>query len=1149
MSAEGTPGFTPEIPKKGQRADFYARVRFCCKFGKSSKSILKYFAADAKHLVDKRPSDSTFVVTVLGLLENEDDQTKEMFIIEAINSNKRLASEVGGQDQTPALHSAIRARNKEIVCALLKNDADISLVDKKGRGPLHCAAETGDLDIVKALIDGKDGPSSSALVSVQDSYGITPIGEACRHGHSDVVEYLLRKFPDAGQRAGSGGRTSLHIAAHFGHLGVIKMLLDLKMPVKDAITGEPTRFANAQGENTPATDARAMFDVNQKTLDGRTALSLACRRGDLSIVKFLLEKHADAKILSKNGENCLWDAARTGHDKIVGFLLEKKELADKTNRLNSSGITLLSACCTAKSHTIARQLLAKGADCTIANKDGSKPITEAILCCDMESLSILLDSQKFYDNPSEALSYEVGGKRSTALHLACQRHDLKLIKFLVSKIRFADCIDKLKDGQDMTILHEASRMGFSRAVAFLLSDYPPFVKVTNDEGWTPLHYACHEALGYRNLTSISQMKDVNSDHGTNIEMNESEYRENYAETVRLLVSAGADVKAQNHNGNTALHLAAIQGHTRRVSTILDMLADKAALAFESALELLCKPPPFNERGQTLTVRLQYAGAQDQPPHFLNNYKVEILDLYKDQFIQHSASINEALYSGDPSEMMKELWTRIDKLDENYGSLWPIQSTFPDDTVPIHLHEMDDGGLDSTQHYQSFRSLMAPLQWQGSNREARTDRLYEAPALNNDQILGKNVRNDVDKRAYGFQVNVDQLWIWVLDEIVTSTTHRLDWEINPMGGAIVDSLRDAMGKIGEVPMDAYEMAAFIMTSCISSVDTHFPMTSRDEPLPRMEDYSALAEFAYAIDQHTSRRDSSCSIPEHFRVNIKEAFNNAIAKISISEIKLYNMFVGKENRKFPALPSSRWQASMTKAPEDAVAVLSREIKDMRDELKILRLIAEKQKAVQAEFRRLAFPPEHHLPVRDMVQELVHMDRAAERIEASINVTFALQHNAKAFEQARTAVSQGRVMVVFTLVTIVFLPLSFFTSLFAMQFETSRATPGWVYGIMLGVSAVIVLAICSYVFHFWDWYAEMKKRNKMMMIRKWLVQALASIAVHLYETPPLNHVLFRYDVLFRAISGISAWAQGAEDVPDRESDYWGRNAASVSGSESKA
>ncbi|KAM3509998.1 hypothetical protein MY11210_006103 [Beauveria gryllotalpidicola] len=721
MSAEGTPGFTPEIPKKGQRADFYARVRFCCKFGKSSKSILKYFAADAKHLVDKRPSDSTFVVTVLGLLENEDDQTKEMFIIEAINSNKRLASEVGGQDQTPALHSAIRARNKEIVCALLKNDADISLVDKKGRGPLHCAAETGDLDIVKALIDGKDGPSSSALVSVQDSYGITPIGEACRHGHSDVVEYLLRKFPDAGQRAGSGGRTSLHIAAHFGHLGVIKMLLDLKMPVKDAITGEPTRFANAQGENTPATDARAMFDVNQKTLDGRTALSLACRRGDLSIVKFLLEKHADAKILSKNGENCLWDAARTGHDKIVGFLLEKKELADKTNRLNSSGITLLSACCTAKSHTIARQLLAKGADCTIANKDGSKPITEAILCCDMESLSILLDSQKFYDNPSEALSYEM-----------------------------------------------------------------PYV-----------------APAWR-CDTLYQSSDY--------------------------------------------------------TALLDFYQDKETIIHGT---------------RTL-----------------------------DEYFYHSC-------------------------------------------------------LDS--------SLEESIQ-----------------ALNNDQILGKNVRNDVDKRAYGFQVNVDQLWIWVLDEktVVTSTTHRLDWEINPMGGAIVDSLRDAMGKIGEVPMDAYEMAAFIMTSCISSVDTHFPMTSRDEPLPRMEDYSALAEFAYAIDQHTSRRDSSCSIPEHFRVNIKEAFNNAIAKISISEIKLYNMFVGKENRKFPALPSSRWQASMTKAPEDAVAVLSREIKDMRDELKILRLIAEKQKAVQAEFRRLAFPPEHHLPVRDMVQELVHMDRAAERIEASVS-----------------------------------------------------------------------------------------------------------------------------------------------------------------------
>ncbi|KAM3432251.1 hypothetical protein MY4824_006685 [Beauveria thailandica] len=1348
MSAEGTPGVTTENPhpQKVQRADFYGRVRYCCMFGKSSKSILKYFVANAKHLVDKKPSDPTFVVAVLKLLKNEDDQTKEMFITEAIYSNKRLASEVGGPDQTPALHSAIRARKKEIVYALLRNDADASLVDKKGRGPLHCAAETGELDIVKALIEGKDGPSSSALVSAQDSYGITPIGEACRHGHPGVAEYLLRKFPDAGQRAGSGGRTPLHIAADSGHLGVIKMLLDFNILVNDGGTGETARFADSEGENTPSTDARAMFDINQKTVAGRTALNLACRRGDLSIVKLLLEKHADPGILSKNGENCLWDAARTGHDKIVGFLLEKKDLADKINRLNSSGITLLSACCSAKSHTIVRQLLAKGADCTIANKDGSKPITEAILCCDVESLSILLESPKFSENPREALSYEVGGKRSTALHLACQRHDIKLIEFLVSKMRSADCIDKLNDGQDMTVLHEASRMGFSRAVTFLLDEYPLFVKAANNEGWTPLHCACHEALGYRNVTSISQMKDVNSDHGTTIEMDEWEYRENYADTVRILVDRGADVKAQNNNGNTALHLAAMQGHTERVSTILDMLADEAALlilnnnketplvcslkkrraqvaemlvdemrwitfagdetrddllrffiqrrdhrlvasilykeartskharlssisqgdkalvlaafigsprlvwwllqssipgttlnrdiaaaklvcteetlarqqagrrysisdlgdltterhltAFESVLELLRKPPPFNERGQTLTVRSQYAGAQDQPPHFLNNYKVEILDLYKDQFIQHSASVNEALYSGDPSEMMKELWTRIDKLDESHGSLWPIQSTFPDDTMRWMM-DMSKAVFPDDDTKVSDRSwlLCSGKEMPYVAPAWRCDALYKSSdykalldfyqdketiihgtrtldeyfyhscldssltesleALNDDQILGKNVRNDVDKDACGFQVNVDQLWIWVLDEktVITSTTHRLDWEINPMGGAIVDSLRDAMGKIGEVPMDAYEMAAFIMTSCISSVDTHFPMTSltsltsRDESLPRMEDCSALAEFAYAIDQHSSRRDSSCSVPEQFRVNIKEAFNNATAKLSISEIKLYNMFVGKENQKFPTLPSSRWQASMAEAPEDAVAVLSREIKDMRDELKILRLIAEKQKAVQAEFRRLAFSPDRHLPARDMVQELLHMDKAAERIEASINVTFALQHNAKAFEQARITIQQGRIMVVFTLVTIVFLPLSFFTSLFAMQFETSRTTPGWVYGIILGVSAVIVSAICSYVFRFWDWYAEMKNKSKMMMIRKWLVRALASLAVHLYGTPPLNHVLFRYDLLFRAISAISAWAQGAEDVLDTKSEHWGHNAASVLGSDAKS
>ena len=93
--------------------------------------------------------------------------------------------------------------------------------------------------------------------------GNTPLHYACCGGYEDVVVTLL----DAGasiEETNENGHTPLMEAASAGHVGVAKILLD-----------------RGAGINTHSNEFK------------ESALTLACYKGHLEMVKFLLEAGAD----------------------------------------------------------------------------------------------------------------------------------------------------------------------------------------------------------------------------------------------------------------------------------------------------------------------------------------------------------------------------------------------------------------------------------------------------------------------------------------------------------------------------------------------------------------------------------------------------------------------------------------------------------------------------------------------------------------------------------------------------------------------------------------------------------------------------------------------------------------------------------------
>jgi Mg2+ and Co2+ transporter CorA len=194
---------------------------------------------------------------------------------------------------------------------------------------------------------------------------------------------------------------------------------------------------------------------------------------------------------------------------------------------------------------------------------------------------------------------------------------------------------------------------------------------------------------------------------------------------------------------------------------------------------------------------------------------------------------------------------------------------------------------------------------------------------------------------------------------------------------------------------------------------------------------------------------------------------------------------------------------------------ETKDIRDELNMIAKVFEdqqhvlmeleaaicdiyfeeqqSQKGVKKRFREQLKTIDMHL------KDIERMDKQAERIYSSITDMLDLkQKHANAFEarfardQAAGTAKQSQIIMVFTIVTIVFLPLSFIAAFFAINIEEfPRASDGtaslplgyvskYMFGIGFAVSiplVVIALVLDDFKDVFWNLksrFAKLKKRT---------------------------------------------------------------------------
>lgn len=386
-----------------------------------------------------------------------------------------------------------------------------------------------------------------------------------------------------------------------------------------------------------------------------------------------------------------------------------------------------------------------------------------------------------------------------------------------------------------------------------------------------------------------------------------------------------------------------------------------------------------------------------------------------------------------------------------------------------------------------------------------------------QLKGKELdEDDLDPKI----VMVDQLWMWILgkDLIVTSFPQRWQQPKNDPLNVLDSVIEDINSKTRDPVKSVYDLAMVITSRCSGVFDRH-----------RMgdEEYQFLDMFESSIGSATDREtilfkdfnEASAQASNWLQQNRRpNRFARAMEYKHLNhdektEAKMRNRELKEEHLKYEEFV--RGPVFVDKLLDIGQETdLLAETKDIRDELNMIEKVLEDQRQVlpdleaaicelylgeqrsqqdvKKRFREQLKTIEMH------IKDIDRMDRQAERIYSSITDMLDLkQKHANAFEarfardQAAGTARQTQTIILFTIVTIIFLPLSFIAAFFAIdiqEFPHNSNGPslplGYVSKYTFGVGFAIsipLVAIALNLGDIGDFIREVRRRLRLRAKRR--------------------------------------------------------------------
>ncbi|KAJ6031137.1 Mg2+ transporter protein CorA-like/Zinc transport protein ZntB [Penicillium herquei] len=421
------------------------------------------------------------------------------------------------------------------------------------------------------------------------------------------------------------GLTPLIFATILGHSKIVKILLDrqanaLAKAKNDSLTRSILELAlegpGSQGDLSVAKiilesrDSQSLLELRNGTYEWTPLLQMSFN-GNLDAVNLLLDHGAKFNATDVDKDTALHLAAMKGHHKIAEKLIEKDDSA--LERQDNSGDTPLHIGARCGKDEVVQLLLRKGAKPDVQNSDGNKSLHLAAKCnhCNIaedllnqaDGVNLLemqnnlgetpyLIAAKFEAKSAVRLLIKRGANpdaqdkfQNTALHLAASEGSLETVRLFVGKEEsdqhnFRESVNNLGE----TPLLVAIQVGEEEVVNFLLENGAN-LEAKDVNGNSALHFA----VSYPK-TAINLLETLFAQKTTKEKL--LEMRNNSGETPYLiaakttdddavnrllkLLKHGANLNAQDYRGNTALHLAAMDG----LEDIAEALLDEDSAATE-----------------------------------------------------------------------------------------------------------------------------------------------------------------------------------------------------------------------------------------------------------------------------------------------------------------------------------------------------------------------------------------------------------------------------------------------------------------------------------------------------------------------------------------------------------------------------------------
>jgi len=278
-----------------------------------------------------------------------------------------------------ALMAAISQKHARVVRELLALGADPNLGAKSGFTPLMYAAQQGDTNISKILLDAKGNPNQA-----QPQFGMTPLIIASAMVHMDAVDLLLANGADPNVANWRGYSPLLLVVRDSDHGIDFKGRENIVRVVNALLKAGANPNFRLKQEGKPSQT------ITEVDLNGASALGLAAEVNNTEAIRALLDAGADPNIPTEQGTTALILASGAGTDIQRMRSPEERDAALETAKLlverggvdvkiaGQFGWTALHAATYQGLGDLIQYLVSKGADIDQKDQFGQTPLSIAM---------------------------------------------------------------------------------------------------------------------------------------------------------------------------------------------------------------------------------------------------------------------------------------------------------------------------------------------------------------------------------------------------------------------------------------------------------------------------------------------------------------------------------------------------------------------------------------------------------------------------------------------------------------------------------------------------------------------------------------------------------------------------------------------------